>query len=120
MKSIVVIRREGKVLHDQAQWLNIEDVNFSEPEKIRGEIRTVLHTDNGEFVYCTTNDQIVELLSKESGFLITDRGRMANLKKEIVIDYEARKIFYQRYKSFVTIANSKLKLLKQYMHRHKK
>lgn len=54
MKSIVVIRREGKVLHDQAQWLSIEDINFTESGKIRGEIRTVLHTDNRQFVYCTT------------------------------------------------------------------
>lgn len=115
MKSIVVIRREGKVLHDQAQWLSIEDINFTEPEKIRGEIRTVLHTDKGQFVYCTTNDQIVELISQEAGFLVTDRGRMANLSKDIVIDYDARKIFYRQCKSFVTIAASKLKILKQYM-----
>ncbi|WP_280754896.1 hypothetical protein [Paenibacillus sp. LBL] len=119
MKSIVVIRREGKVLHDQAQWLSIEDINFTEPEKIRGKIRTVLHTDKGQFVYCTTNDQIVELISQEAGFFVTDRGRMANLSKDIVIDYDARKIFYRQCKSFVTIAASKLKILKQYMRNYR-
>lgn len=71
------------MLHDQAQWLSIEDINFTEPEKIRGEIRTVLHTDNRQFVYCMTNDQILELISQETGFLVTDRGKMANLKKDM-------------------------------------
>ncbi|SEL80577.1 hypothetical protein SAMN04488688_1068 [Paenibacillus sp. cl141a] len=61
MKSIVVIRREGKVLHDQAQWLSIEDINFTESGKSgeRFEPSYIQIMDNLYIV--RQNDQIAEL-----------------------------------------------------------
>ncbi|MBT2759911.1 hypothetical protein [Paenibacillus sp. ISL-20] len=115
MRYIVVVKREGKNISDKAEWLNIEDINGSIPERIKGEIRTVYFTERGQYLHCTTNDQIIELLSKEHGFMITDRGRMANLKKEIIVDYDNRYIFLIKCKEYITIAASKINLLKQYL-----
>lgn len=117
MRSIIVVKREGKIISDKSEWIGIEDINFTEPERIRGEIRTVIHTDEGEFLYCTTNDQVIELLSQEHGFMITDRGRMANLKKEIDIDYDNRNILYLKCMKYITIAASKVNSLKQLLKR---
>ena len=113
MRSIIVVKREGKIISDKSEWIGIEDINFTEPERIKGEIRTVIHTDEGEFLYCTTNDQVIELISQEHGFMITDRGRMANLKKEIDIDYDNRNILYRKCMKYITIAASKVNSLKQ-------
>lgn len=117
MKYIIVVKREGKHISDKAEWLNCEDISYSQPEKIKSETRTVYYTEKGQYLHCITNDQITDLISKEHGFIITDRGRMANLKKEIVVDYDNRYIFYVKCKEYITIAASKINLLKQYLNR---
>ncbi|MBX4152240.1 LytTR family transcriptional regulator DNA-binding domain-containing protein [Paenibacillus lautus] len=123
MKYIIVVRRDGKDISDKAEWLHCEDIIGSMPERIRGEIRTVYYTENGQYIHCTTNDQIIDLISKEHGFMVTDRGRMVNLKKEIIVDFENRDIFLVKCKEYITIARSKVNLLKEYLKKfsnHKK
>lgn len=115
MKCIIVVKREGKSISDKAEWLKCEDIIGSVPERIKGEIRTVYYTEKGQFIHCTTNDQIIDLISQEHGFMVTDRGRMVNLKKEIVIDFDNRDIFLVKCKEYITIARSKVGLLKEYL-----
>lgn len=114
MKTLVVCKKEGNKIADEAEWINVEEILFTEPERIKGEIRTVIHTHNGQYVYCTGNDQLLSLLSKNTDFFITDRGRIANLNKLDKIDYDNRKIIY-RNNDFVTIAASRLKSLREYI-----
>lgn len=115
MKYIIVVRREGKNISDKAEWLNCEDIIGSMPERIKGEIRTVYYTERGQFVHCTTNDQIIDLISKEHGFMVTDRGRMVNFKKEVVVDFDNRDIFLVKCKEYITIARSKINCVKEYL-----
>lgn len=114
MKSIIVVKREGKIIGDKAMFLDIKDINYLQNERIKNENKTVIYTDHGEYIYCTTNDLILELLSHEPEFFITDRGRLANLDKLDKIDYDNRKILYNN-SGFVTIAASRLKSLKEYI-----
>ncbi|WP_431785847.1 hypothetical protein [Paenibacillus lactis] len=115
MKYIIVVSREGKNISDKAEWLNCEDIIGSMPERIKGEIRTVYYTERGQFVHCTTNDQIIDLISKEHGFMVTDRGRMVNFKKEVVVDFDNRDIFLVKCKEYITIARSKINCVKEYL-----
>lgn len=114
MRSLVVCKKDGNTISEEAEWIYVEDILFTEPERIRGEIRTVIHTNSGQYVYCTGNDQLLTLLSKDDEFFITDRGRIANLDKLDKIDYDNRKILYKN-NGFVTIAASRLKSLKEYI-----
>lgn len=68
------------------------------------------------------NDYFVELMSQKEDFIISDRGRLANLSNDVTIDYNDRKIIFNVIKTenvFVTIAKSKIDSIKNYFSKKK-
>ncbi|MGR6760352.1 hypothetical protein ACU1JV_00720 [Paenibacillus sp. T2-29] len=82
LRSIPVLKRNGKKISEVAEWLDIDTIICSKNEKINYTNRTVYITSDGEYVHCIATDQIHELLSEQSGFAITDRGTLGNLNKD--------------------------------------
>lgn len=115
---VIVVLKEGKTIHDRPQWLYDYQILKSEPQKIKGNTETIITAIDGkEYVLKYNNDYFVELMSQKEGFIISDRGRLANLKNDITVDYDDRKIIFNVIKTdnvFVTIAKSKIDLIKNY------
>ncbi|WP_143786460.1 MULTISPECIES: hypothetical protein, partial [Paenibacillus] len=97
MNHIIVQRKEGKKINEEAEWLLLVDIKSSIKEQIGGkkEYKTVYQTFKGdEYVYCTSNDAIMRLLHRHNGLVVVDRGRMGNLHHAEHIDYEKGKMFF--------------------------
>lgn len=97
MKEIIVQRKEGKKISEEAEWLPLADIKSSTKEQIGGkkEYKTVFQTKDGkEFIYCTSNDALMHLLHKHHGLIVVNRGTMGNLYHAEQIDYEKGKMFF--------------------------
>ncbi|MFE6075698.1 hypothetical protein ACFVQB_14595 [Paenibacillus sp. NPDC057886] len=97
MKEIIVQRKEGKKISDEAEWLPLADIKSTSRWQFGAKhvFKTVFHTaDKNEYVYCTSNDAIMHLLHKDNGLIVVDRGRMGNLHHAEAIDYEKGKMFF--------------------------
>ncbi|PIH59108.1 hypothetical protein [Paenibacillus sp. LK1] len=118
MDHIIVQRKEGKKINDEAEWLKIVDIKSSSKELINGkkEYKTVFHTDGGDFIYCTSNDAIMHLMHKHHGLVVVDRGRMGNLYHAEHIDYEKGKMFFdvQANDYIEIIGDSRKSVVKEY------
>ncbi|MEK4006428.1 hypothetical protein [Paenibacillus sp. FSL H3-0333] len=120
---IIVVLKEGKKIHDKPQWLYDHQILKSEPQKIKGNTETIITAIDGkEYMIKYNNDYFVELMSQKEDFIISDRGRLANLSNDVTIDYNDRKIIFNVIKTenvFVTIAKSKIDSIKNYFSKKK-
>ncbi|MFI2856865.1 LytTR family DNA-binding domain-containing protein [Paenibacillus sp. JSM ZJ436] len=118
MKTVPVVKKEGKIIYDTPEFLDIREIICSKAEKISGEYRSVFVTAEGEYVLCTSNDLIAELLAQESEFFRVDRGVVANLQQdEVKIDFKERLIYYFNPNHIIPVAASRIKALKEYVER---
>lgn len=118
MDDIIVQRKEGKRINDEAEWLKIVDIKSSTKEQIGGkkEYKTVFHTADGrDYIYCTNNDAIMLLLHKHHGLVVVDRGKMGNLHHTEHIDYEEGKMFFDvQENDYLEIAETRKGAIKDY------
>ncbi|MNH75615.1 hypothetical protein D3C73_278600 [compost metagenome] len=114
---IIVTRRLHKNTVGNPEWIYVKDIFRSVPERIKGENKIVITTYDGiEYFYATTSDAIIEVLSKENGFVIVDRGRIVNLNHDVDIDYENGiiRLAKQGINVFIGIARSRIDDVKRF------
>ncbi|WP_145413379.1 hypothetical protein [Paenibacillus xylanexedens] len=117
MDRIMVQKKEGKKISDEAEWLNADDIVKCGRELFnKKEYKIVIYTDSGEYVHCSSNLAFLKLMSEREGMMLTDTGTLGNLYKMKSVDYEDGKVYFDDEESeYITIARSKTKLVKEYI-----
>ncbi|MET3209739.1 UNVERIFIED_CONTAM: hypothetical protein ABIC26_002686 [Paenibacillus sp. PvR008] len=116
VRSIPVVKRDGKKINEVAEWLEIDKIISSKNERINYVHRTVYITSEGEYLQCNATDQIHELLSGEEGFVVTDRGTLGNLNMSYeYIENNKSIIFCDEH--VITISKPRLEKVKEVMNR---
>ncbi|WP_440110192.1 hypothetical protein [Paenibacillus sp. QZ-Y1] len=117
MDRIMVQRKEGKKISDEAEWINADDIKRCGKEMFtKKEYKVVIYTEYGEFVHCYSNDAFLRLMNERHGMMLTDTGVLGNLMKMKDIDYENGKVYFDEKKEeYITIARSKTKLVREYI-----
>ncbi|MGG1650506.1 hypothetical protein ABHN03_25420 [Paenibacillus sp. NRS-1775] len=116
VRSIPVVKREGKKISEEAEWLEVDKIISSRNEKINYVHRTVYITSEGEFLHCNATDQIHELLSEEEGFVVSDRGTLGNLNKKHEFDEKNKNIIFCN-EYVITISKPRLEKVKEVMNK---
>ncbi|ASA22689.1 hypothetical protein [Paenibacillus donghaensis] len=115
MRSIMVLKWDGKDFAEEAEWIEIKDLRHVRTEytKREGSYR-IYKTDNGEYRDCNSVDKSYGLLEKNEGFIRTDRGIIANLNKNPEIDCKLNVLIYGQDKENdrITIADKRMKVIK--------
>jgi hypothetical protein len=113
----MVQRKEGKKISDDAEWMNEKDILKCTRELFtKNNYKFVIHTDDGEFVYCESKDAIFKLLSQSEGMIMTDKGTLGNMNRMKSVDYEVGKVFFDEEKeNYVTISASKENAVKTFI-----
>nr|WP_145401586.1 hypothetical protein [Paenibacillus xylanexedens] len=114
---IMVQKREGKKISEEAEWLNVDDIRQCNREMFnKKEYKVVIYTDYGEYIRCDSNDAFFKLMSEREGFMLTDTGTLGNLFKMKSVDYEDGKVYFDEdEREYITIARSKTKLVRDYI-----
>lgn len=114
---IMVQKRVGKKISDEAQWIRADDVKRCEKEMFtQKSYKVVIYTDYGEFVRCDSNDAFLKLMNEREGMMITDTGVLGNLKKMKSVDYKTGKVYFDEDKNeYITIARSKTEIVREYI-----
>lgn len=113
-KEIKVVRRYGKKIADEAEWLKVEDIVGGYSEGKPGKSIFVYQTIDGEYIDATGVEHTLKLFENIDGFVRTDRGAMANLRKVDSIDEENMHLYIDAKKNrFITIAASRLNQVKK-------
>ena len=113
-KEIKVVKRLGKKLADEAQWLKIEDIIGGYSEGKPGKSIFVYQTIDGEYIDANGIEHTLKLFEEIDGFVRTDRGAMANLSKIKGIDEKNMYLYVDEKKNrFITIAASRLEQVKK-------
>jgi hypothetical protein len=116
MDRIIVLRREGKKIHDEAQWLDVDEVKFCTRERIGREYRVVIHTEQGEYIYSNSNDAFFSLMGQRNGMIMTDKGMLGNMTKMESVDYEEGKVYYNKSENeYITISAPKKNIVREYI-----
>ncbi|PYY28282.1 hypothetical protein [Paenibacillus illinoisensis] len=116
MDQIIVLRREGKKIHDEAEWLDVDEVNFCTRERIGREYKVVIHTDKGEYIYSNSNDAFFALMGQRNGMIMTDKGMLGNIYKMESVDYEDGKVYFNEEENeYITISTPKKNIVKEYI-----
>lgn len=109
--DLIVYRKEGKVIYDEAEWMNTGLVCYVTPEKTKSGYLIILTTLEGEYVtYAKNVNSFITAISKADGFVEVDRGRAANLNHDIVYNKSIGTLIYKgiNYKTanYITIGKS--------------
>jgi len=114
---IMVQRRDGKNIKDEAEWIEVDDVIDCKKEMFtKKDYRVVIYTENGEYVYCTNNNAFFDLMSERHGMIMTDKGVLGNLTKMKSVDYENGKVYFDNDKEkYITISKPRESLVKEYI-----
>lgn len=120
MCKIKVVRREGKKKNDFAEWLDVNDIVGMYSEGTKGKSYVVYKTSDSEYIDATGVEMTMTLFEEIDGFIRTDRGVMANLKKIESIDEKSKVLYFGKKKNqFFTIAASRWDQVKEYFCRLK-
>ncbi|WP_336761468.1 hypothetical protein [Paenibacillus sp. USHLN196] len=114
---IMVQRRDGKNISDEAEWINADDVkHFTREMFAKQQYRIVIHTEDGQFVHCFSNDAFLRLMSKRHGMIMTDAGVVGNLTKMKSVDYENGKVYFDlEEEEYITISRPRTNLVREYI-----
>ena len=117
----MVVKREGKYISDIPEWVKEEDIIKTESERVGGKNKIIITTVNGEYVYNTSVDHFLTLMSEKHGFEVVDRGRMANLNHEFVLDEDKGLVVFENHQKISTTATPiGLKKIKEYIKKYLK
>ena len=98
MQDLLVYRREGKHISDDAEFINTSDICFvtAERESPKSDYRIILTTLEREYVtYAKNVDSFVTAISKLDNFSRVDRGVTVNLLHEIDYNKDLGQLIYK-------------------------
>lgn len=116
-KSFIVRKREGKMISENPEWIELKDITMTTVETKNGKSSIILHTKESEYIYCTLVDDIAHMLEQEHGIFSTRRGVVVNLNHDFTLDKKEHRI--KIYSKIVTIAASKFAAIKKYLEGNK-
>lgn len=112
MRDLIVHRREGKSISENAEFIKSNEVCFAEAQREnKGSYFIVLTATDAEYIHYVKNaNSFVDLISTLDGFVKIDRGRVANLMHKIEYNKEIGRLIYKSIKhkgpNHITVAKS--------------
>ncbi|OMD66780.1 LytTR family transcriptional regulator DNA-binding domain-containing protein [Paenibacillus odorifer] len=112
MKSIILCKREGDKIAEEAEWIKAAEIRYIKTEysKKKGTYK-VYGTDKGEYLECNSIEKTFALFEEIDGFVRADRGVMANLNKIPDLDEKFQLLVYDE-NDKVTIAPARFSFVK--------
>lgn len=116
MHRIIVVKREGKKVNEDAEWLDINDIIGIFSEVKSGKSSVIFRTKDAEYIGPYGIEMIMKLfenLEEEYKFIRADRGVMVNLKKIEAMDEKNKLLYYNNKEDSFTVAGTRWKQVKE-------
>lgn len=96
MRDLVVYRREGKYISDDAESLETEEVCYVTSERNKGDYLIVLTTLEREYItYAKNVDSFVALIMQKDMFIKIDRSTVINLSYDFDYNKDLGQLIYK-------------------------
>lgn len=118
MADLLVYRREGKHINEEAEFMNANEICYVSSERNKGDYLIILTTLEREYItYAKNVTSFVSSIATLENFIEVDRGAVANLTYNFEYNKDLGRLTYRdiKYKkeNFIIVARKYEKLLKE-------